>query len=49
MKPAPYALILVVLFGAAAQAQDAIQFNRDIRPILSENCFLCLGPDAGQR
>ena len=30
-------------------AADAIDFNRDIRPILSENCFQCHGPDAGKR
>ncbi|MGD9723999.1 MAG: PSD1 and planctomycete cytochrome C domain-containing protein [Pirellulales bacterium] len=33
----------------AALAADAIEFNRDIRPILSENCYACHGPDAGQR
>src|SRR5579863_1980361 len=28
---------------------DTVQFNRDIRPILSENCYKCLGPDAKAR
>ncbi len=30
--------------GAAAKA-DRVDFNRDIRPILSENCYTCHGPD----
>lgn len=31
----------------AAAAQPS--FHRDIRPLLSENCFQCHGPDAGSR
>jgi Protein of unknown function (DUF1553)/Protein of unknown function (DUF1549)/Concanavalin A-like lectin/glucanases superfamily/Planctomycete cytochrome C len=30
-------------------AQDKLNFDRDIRPILSENCYFCHGPDAGKR
>lgn len=26
-----------------------VQFNRDVRPILSENCLACHGPDPGSR
>ena len=28
---------------------DVIEFNRDIRPLLSENCFFCHGPDKNKR
>jgi len=27
-------------------ADTAIQYNRDVRPILFENCFSCHGPDS---
>jgi len=32
-----------------AQAADKVQFNRDVRPILRENCFACHGPDSAAR
>ena len=47
-------LVLGAIFGLAvvARAQelpDKVSFNFDVRPILSENCFFCHGPDANQR
>ena len=33
----------------AASAADSLRYNRDIRPILSDNCFACHGPDKGNR
>ena len=43
--------ILVALLGAAAtlSAQPQVDFNRDVRPVLSENCFQCHGPDEKHR
>ncbi len=34
--------------ASVARAED-LEFNRDIRPILSDKCYQCHGPDAQQR
>jgi hypothetical protein len=32
-----------------SSAEEKLQFNRDVRPILAENCFACHGPDSAAR
>ncbi len=39
----------VVLFLTAQVVADDLDFSRDIRPILSNKCFTCHGPDEGTR
>lgn len=45
------ALLLAIVPAAswAAQGDGIIEYNRDIRPILAENCFACHGPDSASR
>lgn len=46
------AMLLMLAFGTAAsgQARTAlVDYNRDVRPILAENCFQCHGPDTAKR
>lgn len=35
--------------GERAAGNDRLSYNRDIRPILSDKCFACHGPDAAAR
>jgi hypothetical protein len=51
--PPRLAILLILLIGLDArggeQADRPVDFNREIRPILSNRCFACHGPDAGKR
>lgn len=38
-----------VALGDSKSAATALDFNRDVRPILSEHCYACHGPDENKR
>ena len=35
--------------ASCLQAAEVPTYNRDVRPILSDRCFVCHGPDSGKR
>src|SRR5262245_13486821 len=37
------------LLAAVSTAGQTVDFNRDIQPILADNCYACHGPDEKQR
>jgi hypothetical protein len=40
---------VLTMTASVCSAADRIEFNRDIRPILSDKCFYCHGQDANKR
>jgi mono/diheme cytochrome c family protein len=44
-----YVSLVAALLAAPVWGADKIEYNRDIRPILAENCFACHGPDSASR
>ena len=54
MRRIPSGVVLIVWLCVATplvsgQSSDRVDFDRDIRPILSNTCYTCHGPDANKR
>jgi mono/diheme cytochrome c family protein len=49
LAPALFCLNLLSRGDGPAKPPTKLDFNRDIRPLLAENCFACHGPDAKKR
>jgi len=61
VRPIPLLLVLTSVWSLGAMVRPAVaavppsklpetvEFNRDIRPLLSDNCYACHGPDKNKR
>ena len=45
----PLLIAAGVILVTTSKAAEKIEFNRDVRPILADNCFQCHGPDVKAR
>src|SRR5437763_5821225 len=43
------ALVIAAPLPAQTAGPQTVEFNRDVRPILLDNCFACHGPDKAKR
>ncbi len=41
--------LCVSVVSSSARGAERLEYNRDVRPILAENCFACHGPDSAAR
>ena len=46
---APFVIATLGPLAIGRAASAAVSYDRDIRPILSNNCYKCHGPDEKQR
>ena len=44
-----FVICAIFVFARLPDAAEAVNFNRDIRKVLSDNCFKCHGPDEKER
>ena len=49
MRCSLLAMATLIAFAGVADAATPVSYGRDVRPILSENCFYCHGQDTNQR
>src|SRR5438094_9206279 len=49
MRPILGVVVLAVTLAPDLSTAQEVEFNRDIRPIFSDKCYTCHGPDKANR